>query len=196
VKQEDLFAESARPLLGGFEYRPEFIDAAEEAALLETIRTLPFHEARYKEYEAKRRIVSYGGSYDFDRNELLPAEPAPQFLFPLRERIAAWADQPAEEFAHVLIAEYSEGTQLGWHRDVPSFELVAGVSLLGRCRMRFRPYPTVKAAPGKAKPRSYALQVEPRSAYIMRGESRWDWQHSIPPTPELRYSITFRTLRR
>jgi hypothetical protein len=30
----------------------------------------------------------------------------------------------------------------------------------------------------------------------MQDEIRWQWQHHIPATRELRYSITFRTLRR
>jgi alkylated DNA repair dioxygenase AlkB len=30
---------------------------------------------------------------------------------------------------------------------------------------------------------------------VLAGEARWKWQHSIPPTKEERYSITFRTLR-
>ena len=34
-----------------------------------------------------------------------------------------------------------------------------------------------------------------RSAYVLKGEARWDWQHAIAPTRELRYSITFRTRR-
>jgi alkylated DNA repair dioxygenase AlkB len=190
AKQNELFATSAHPLLGGFEYRTELIDAAEEATLLGVLGTLDFREAKYKEYEAKRRIVSYGGRYDFARNELLPAAPVPEFLFPLRERVAAWTTQRPEQFAYVLIAEYRPDTQLGWHRDVPDFELVVGVSLHGRARIRFRRYP-----PTQGKQRTYALQLEPRSAYVLKGESRWDWQHSIPPTPELRYSITFRTLK-
>ena len=39
-------------------------------------------------------------------------------------------------------------------------------------------------------------QYKPRSAYLLTGTARWGWQHSIAPTPALRYSITFRTRRR
>src|SRR5262249_44689377 len=106
-----------------------------------------------------------------------------------RERVAEWAAVPAARFTHALIAEYRAGTQLGWHRDVPNFEMVAGVSLCGACRMRFRRY-----APGRTG-RIWTFQLEPRSAYLMLGTARWDWQHSVAPTPGLRYSITFRTLR-
>jgi alkylated DNA repair dioxygenase AlkB len=189
MRQDSLFPETPPSLIEGLRYEPGFLEPAAEAALLAIIETLPFHEARYKEYRAKRRIVSYGGSYDYDSNELLPAEPVPEFLHPLRERIAAWAKRPPEEFTHAMIAEYRAGTQLGWHRDVPNFERIVGVSLLGMARMRFRPYAE------QARHRVFSLDLAPRSIYVLEGAARWDWQHSVVPTPNLRYSITFRTMR-
>ena len=189
MTQPQLF-DDAPPLPRGFSYQPAFLTAAEETALLESIRALPLREAQYKEWSAKRRIMSYGGSYDFSNHELLPAGPVPEWLQPLRARISAWAGLPAEDFGHALVAEYSPGTQLGWHRDVPDFETVVGVSLLGRARMRMRPYP---AKPGRRRA-ALTLDLEPRSVYAMRGPARWEWQHAISPTMELRYSITFRTL--
>ncbi len=41
-----------------------------------------------------------------------------------------------------------------------------------------------------------ALVAEPRSAYLLRGAARTEWEHSIPEVEALRYSITFRTIRR
>ena len=185
---------AAFPLVGdllvrGFVYEPEFLSDAEEAALMEAIRALPLLEAEYKQFLAKRRIKSYGGRYDYSANRLLDAEPIAAFLHPLRERVADWTGRPAERFTHALVAEYAPGTQLGWHRDVPNFELVVGISLGSACRMRFRRYP-----PGPRE-RSIAAELAPRSIYRLEGEARWGWQHRIPPTPGLRYSITFRTLR-
>lgn len=136
--------------------------------------------------------MSYGAEYDFAANKLLPGPPLPSFLLPLRDKIAAWLDIPAEEFTHGLVTEYRPGTQLGWHRDVPQFAVIVGVSLAGPCRMRFRPY-----RPRRNKKESaFALDLEPRSAYVMRNEARWGWQHSIPTTKELRYSVTMRTCRK
>lgn len=188
-RQHHLFAPDSLP--EGFELRHELLCAAEEALLLRTIRELPFQQARYKEWRAKRRVVSYGGRYDFTQNELLPSGPIPPFLHELRDRIASWTGTPAARLSHALIAEYAPGTQLGWHRDVSQFEVVAGVSLGGRARMRLRPYP-----PRGNRRTSFAVELEPRSAYSMAGRARWGWQHAISPTKELRYSITFRTLRR
>jgi alkylated DNA repair dioxygenase AlkB len=192
MKQGELFG-IAPPLPPGMVYQPEFISRDEEAALLAEISSLPLQEAKYKQYTAKRRIVSYGASYDFSSSELIPAGPIAPFLHPLRERIAEWAGVRASEFTHALIAEYKTGTQLGWHRDVPDFEVVVGVSLGESCRMRLRPYP-YKNGKGKSA-ETLTINLEPRSAYIMRGEARWAWQHSIPPTKATRYSITFRTQR-
>jgi len=188
MKQGELFGNLQR-LPAGLVYEPDFITRDEEAALLAEIRNLPLREAKYKDYTAKRRIVSYGGTYDFSSNELIPAGPVPPFLLPLRERIARWAEVPASRFAHALIAEYTTGTQLGWHRDVPDFELIVGISLGGPCRMRLRRYPPKKGRNAE----TLSLDLEPQSAYLMRNEARWGWQHSIPPTKIRRYSITFRT---
>jgi alkylated DNA repair dioxygenase AlkB len=120
---------------------------------------------------------------------LRPGPPLPAFLFPLREKVSRWLAIPAGDFKHGLVTEYQPGTQLGWHRDTPEFDVVVGVSLAAPCRMRWRRYP-----PGKRE-KAIALELEPRSAYVMQAEARWRWQHSIPPTKALRYSITFRTMR-
>ncbi len=187
VQTPDLFALQSLPQ--GFTYRPDFLTAAEEGALLQQMQALPFAAAPYREWQARRRIVSYGGRYDFTARQMQPAPPLPPFLFALRDRLAAWAQVDAAGITHALINEYSPGTPLGWHRDAPPFATVAGVSLAGHARLRLRPYPP----PAHARA-SMALDLEPRSAYLMRGAARWDWQHAVSPTRALRYSITFRTL--
>lgn len=187
----DLF-EREPVLPEGMRLEQEFISRPEEAALLACLATLDLEPARYKSYTARRRTASFGFSYDFDDHTLLPAGPMPEGLLPLREKVAAWTGEPAEAFAHTLVTQYAPGTPLGWHRDVPQFEIVVGVSLATACRMRFRPWPV------QANARAGAISVvlEPRSAYVLQGAARWRWQHSVPPTPGLRYSITFRTRRR
>jgi len=82
-------------------------------------------------------------------------------------------------------------TPLGWHRDVPDFESIVGISLLGTAMMKFRPYPH------RVDQRAQVLQLElpPRSLYVIEGAARWHWQHSVAATREQRYSITLRTLR-
>jgi alkylated DNA repair dioxygenase AlkB len=175
----------------GFRYQPEFLSADEENKLLAAVKSLPLEQAQYREWHAKRRIVSYGGRYDFTHRELSDAPPIPGFLHPLRERIARWAGICPSDLGHATIAEYQPGTQLGWHRDVPNFEDVMGISLSGHARLRLRPYPPKRGARS-----ARIVDLAPRSAYAFRGIARWNWQHAISPTKELRYSITFRTLRK
>jgi alkylated DNA repair dioxygenase AlkB len=189
MTQNDLFSIAGDALIRGYVYEPHFLSEAEELALIDEIGKLPLEEAEYKQFRAKRRIQSYGGRYDFSANRLLEAEPIAAFLHPLRERVGDWTACPATDFTQALVAEYAPGTQLGWHRDVPYYELVVGVSLGSACKMRFRHYPP------KDRERSVAVELAPRSIYRLQGEARWGWQHRIPPTPGLRYSITFRTLR-
>jgi alkylated DNA repair dioxygenase AlkB len=190
LSQLDLFT-LPPPLPDGMEYQPAFLTVAEESELLTSIAALPLQAAQYKAFTAKRRVASFGAQYDFTDNVLQPAGALPAAFVPLRDKVAAWIGAAPEALAHALIAQYLPGTQLGWHRDVPQFEIVVGVSLAGPARMRLRPYPVH----ANKREGVLALELEPRSAYVLRGEARWRWQHSIPPTKALRYSITFRTLR-
>ena len=95
---------------------------------------------------------------------------------------------PAEE--ETLLATIGRLAGVGWHRDMPDFAVIAGISLAAPARMRFRPYPPRKV-PARER---LGIELEPRSAYVMRNDVRWQWQHSIAPTEALRYSITLRTL--
>jgi alkylated DNA repair dioxygenase AlkB len=173
----------------GLAYREEFITVNEERDLVALVKTLPLDYAAYKQYTARRRVLSFGHSYDYNANRLLDAPDLPEAFEFLRERLAAWVGTPANAFVQLLIAEYAPGTPLGWHRDVPDYELVTGVSLGTAAMLRFRPYPHAPGTRGIVR----QLEVSPRSAYSMRGPARWEWQHSVPPTPGQRWSLTFRT---
>ena len=188
--QPGLFAASSA-LPAGFLYRPDFLTPDQEQAFIATIRQLHLQPARYREFTARRRILSFGYGYDFSSHVMTSAVPLPAFLEPLRARVGELAGIDPSAFRQCTIAEYVPGAQLGWHRDVPNFGVVAGVSLAAPCRMRLRRYPHEK----RGTERPLALTLEPRSAYVFRGEARWRRQHAISPTKALRYSVTFRTLR-
>jgi alkylated DNA repair dioxygenase AlkB len=175
----------------GLRYEAAFLTAEEEAALIAVIRELPLAAAKYKSYTARRRVVSYGGSFDYDANRLQPTTALVPALEPLRERVARWAGFEPDELVHALVAEYAPGTPLGWHRDVPDFEDVMGVSLGTPAVLRFRPYPPIDPKRGNI----VRLQAAPRSIYLLQGPARWAWQHSVAPVEALRWSVTFRTSR-
>jgi 2OG-Fe(II) oxygenase superfamily len=184
-----LFGDEVPP---GLSYRGDFITEGEEAALLDRIATITFSAFEMRGVVAKRRVAFFGQSYD--KGE---AQPLPAFLFPLRERIATWARVEPDAFAMALINEYPPGAPIGWHRDAPQYDIVAGLSLLSECRMRFRPYrsPAVPETSAK-RTTTHEITLERRSAYLLTGESRTSYEHHIPPVGQLRYSVTFRTLRR
>jgi alkylated DNA repair dioxygenase AlkB len=171
----------------GFRYSKDVLSAGEEANLLERIGDLPLKEFEFHGFTARRRTISFGWHYDFARSSLEQAEDIPRWLLPLRESAAGFAGLAPDQLAHVLILEYSAGATIGWHRDKASFGDVVGISLLSPCRFRLR-------RKSGSRWERVSLTVEPRSAYLLRGPSRTEWEHSIPGVEALRYSITFRTL--
>lgn len=187
--QTQLFGEApVQASIEGLVYQPEFLSQEEEQELIGVIQTLPLHAAKYKQYLARRRVVSFGGAYDFDTNRLLPGIALDPRLYDLRDKVARWMDLDPRDLVHALVAEYAPGTPLGWHRDVPDFEAIAGVSLGGHATLKFRPY---RDASNTRK--VVQLDVAPRSIYQMASDARWGWQHCVAPTLGLRWSITFRT---
>jgi alkylated DNA repair dioxygenase AlkB len=181
----------------GFLYRDDFVSAAEEQMLLRHLETLAFSNFELRGVIAKRRVAFFGAAYR--QGDAASAE-LPDFLMPLRARVAEWAQVDVDTFAMALVNEYRPGAPIGWHRDAPQYDIVAGVSLMSVCRMKFRPYVFVPPGSTKAKgtpPRraTYEQELLRRSAYLMTGAARAKYEHSIPPVESQRYSITFRTLR-
>lgn len=186
--QMGLFGIEQPVLPEGFRYQADLIGRDEEKRLVADIETLPFKEFDFHGYKGKRRVVSFGWHYDFSARLLRKANDIPEFLLAVREKAAAFADVAADRLQHVLVSEYSEGAGIGWHRDKAVFGDVIGISLVSACVFRLRR----KAA---SKWDRVSITAEPRSAYLLRGESRTVWEHSIPGVDTLRYSITFRNLR-
>jgi alkylated DNA repair dioxygenase AlkB len=173
----------------GLVYRPEVLSREEEAGLLDELASLRFDPIVMHGQEAKRTARHYGLDYDYERRTPQPGEPLPEWLEPVRARAAELAGFEPEELVEILVQRYPPGSTIGWHRDALAFGTVVGVSLGGSSRLRFQ------RGKGEAQ-RVWEVLLEPRSGYVLDGEARTSWQHSIPPTKELRYSITFRTLRR
>ena len=187
--QIDIFGTSIAPKYPeGFRYEPNVLSGGQEQDALEHIGALPFREFEFHGYVGKRRVVSFGWKYDFSARELHRTDDMPDFLKAIRQVAARFADIEPDRLQHALVTEYSPGAAIGWHRDRPEFGDVVGISLLAACTFRLR-----RQRDGGWE--RVSLIAEPRSAYLLRGSSRKDWEHSIPPVNELRYSITFRNLR-
>lgn len=181
--------ETAPKFPEGFRYRSELIGRADEDGLVARVRELPFRDFEFHGYTGKRRVVSFGWHYDFSARQLQKADDIPDYLLAVRESAAAFADIDAEEFQHALVTEYGPGAGIGWHRDKAVFGRVVGISLLSPCVFRMR------RKIGERKWERLNMVAEPRSAYLLSGPARYEWEHSIPQMDELRYSITFRNLR-
>ena len=174
----------------GLTYHEDFVTPAEEAQLLALLDALEFRELTMRGQTARRTVRHFGLSYDYASGGVVPADPLPEGMAWLRERCAGLMERAPEDLVQVLLSRYPPGAGIGWHRDAPMFgSRIAGVSLGAACRMRFQ-----RTAGGRRATSELALA--PRSAYVLAGSARWSWQHMIPPTKDLRYSITFRTLRR
>jgi alkylated DNA repair dioxygenase AlkB len=185
--QLNLFEDPAPAAPAGLACVPGFIGAEEEGALAAHIAALPFKPFEFHGFKGNRRTVSFGMHYAFDGSGLREAEPIPDWLQPLRARAALLAELDAVAFVHALVIEYAPGAGIGWHRDRPVFGDVVGISLLAPAPLRFRR----KRGAGWER---FTHTAEPRSAYLLSGEARHEWEHSIPPLDTLRYSVTLRTL--
>jgi len=190
--QLDLFR-APQALPEGFRYEAGVLSAREEAALVERFQDLPFKEFEFHGFLGKRRIVSYGWSYDYGARQVRRAEVIPDFLLPARAAAARFAGLDAASFQQALVTEYTPGAAIGWHKDKPQFGEVIGLSLLSPCQLRFRRKTATTS--DQATWQRASLIVEPRSAYLLQGPARRDWEHSIPGVERLRYSITFRNFR-
>lgn len=187
--QQDLFSSSVgQSYPPGFRYVEEAISASDEKALIARISELPFKEFQFRGFEGKRRVVSFGWRYDYNEHKAIRSEPVPDFLLDAYTKIQRASQFRLPEMQQALVTEYSAGAPIGWHRDRPVFGEVMGLSLLSRCTLRLR-----KRLGDKWE--RVSVELHPRSSYFFEGAARWEWEHSIPPVEELRYSITFRNLR-
>jgi alkylated DNA repair dioxygenase AlkB len=172
----------------GLRYQPEFVSKATEQELVSRISELPLKPFQFGAYEGKRRVASFGFRYDYTLRKLQEAGPIPDWLTSIIGSVEKFGDLRAGSVRQILCTEYDAGVGIGWHRDKPHFDEVFGLSLASSCKFRFR-------RPNGDRWQRFTLSAEPRSLYLMSGESRQVWEHSIPAVEQRRYSITFRTVK-
>ena len=182
--QPDLFAETG---LAGLSQAGAFVTPEEEQMLITSIDAAELAPFRFHGWLGKRLTTSYGWRYDFDDASFAPAEPIPDWLLPLRAKVARFARLQPGELVQALLIRYDPGAGIGWHRDRPVFEHVLGISLGAPATMRFR-----RRKPGGFDRASVSLA--PRSIYYLTGQARHQWEHSIAAMEVTRWSITFRSL--
>lgn len=175
----------------GFIYQPDFLNIDEEELLIEQIQQIKLENFVFQGYTANRRVASFGYDYSFEKGALVKGKEIPAGFNFLIEKVAEKTSIPAKKFAELLIIEYPMGTVINWHRDAPPFDLIAGISLSSDCTYRLRPLDKAK----QVRSSIISFPVLRRSLYVMNGESRSEWQHSIMPVKQKRYSITLRTLK-
>ena len=173
----------------GLRYTPAFVSAATEQELIAGISALPLQSFQFGAFEGHRRVKSFGFRYDYALQKLQPSAPIPDWLGRIARDVEAFDALPPGSVRQILCTEYDIGVGIGWHRDKPHFDKVFGLSLGSPCRFRFRRRQGDKW-------QRFTLMAEPHSLYLMDGEARSQWEHSIPAVEQRRYSITFRTMRR
>ena len=176
----------ARP--NGLHYTREFISPDVERELIAHVAELPLKPFQFGAFEGHRQVKSFGFRYDYTAQRMLESEPIPDWLRTIARTVEEFGQLPEGSVRQVLCTEYDVGVGIGWHRDKPQFDKVFGLSLGSPCRFRFR------RRVGEKWER-FMLQAEPRSLYLMDGEARQAWEHSIPGVEQRRHSITFRTMR-
>lgn len=177
------------PVVPGLVVVDEAIDAALEADLEREIDAVPLAPFQFGQWQGKRLTTNYGSAYDYQRGRPIAAPPLPGWLVSLRDRLAREVERDPADFVQALLIRYDPGAGIGWHRDRPQYGVVIGLSLSAPAVLRLRR----RLPEGGFERRGVALP--PRSLYLLSGEVRTAWEHSIAPIACLRRSVTFRTLR-
>lgn len=185
--QGDLFA-ADEPAVPGLRLVPGAVAPHHEARLIARIDAAPLVPFQFGQWRGKRLTAHYGSAYDFARHRLDAAPPLPDWLLALRDALAPLAGLDPRALQAALLIRYDPGAGIGWHRDRPQYGEVVGLSLGAACTLRLRR----RTGTGFARRK---VDLPPRSLYRLSGEVRWDWEHSIAPLAETRWSVTFRTLR-
>lgn len=175
----------------GFSYIPDFISEDEERELYNEVLKIELHHFNFQGFKANRKVASFGYDYSFDNGSLTKGQAIPAAFNSVISKVRDHLKNGLAEFAELLVTEYPPGAVINWHRDAPPFDVIVGISIMADCTFRLRPHD--KAKQGRASVISFP--VKRRSLYVIQGQARADWQHSIAPVKQTRFSITLRTLK-
>lgn len=179
----DLFGD---PVVPGLATVSDVITPAQERALIGEIESAGLAPFRFQRWTGNRQTRNFGWAYDFEEGKLRPADPFPPWLQAIRRMVAAATGLDPEALVHGLLTRYGSGAGIGWHRDRPIYEHVVGLSLGAPAMLRLRR----RRAEGWSRA---SIALAPRALYRLSGEVRHEWEHSIAPMQDVRWSITLRT---
>ena len=131
-----------------------------------------------------RSSVTFGWNYDFDTEMLVREGPMPPPFESLCQTAADFAGIDPKAIVNCLLNRYDPGSVIQPHIDKPVWNYVIGISLGSATTMEFgweRSGDVVQ------------VELAPRSIYVLKGEARHVFTHSIPSVERTRYSITFRS---
>jgi DNA oxidative demethylase len=174
----------------GFVYHPHVLTADQEDALLAELEAIETTEVKIMNRVALRRVAQFGFNYRYGAGGVRKGAPIPEFLQILLEDIAPLAGKCADDFDQVLINRYPTRARIDWHTDDRHFgPTILVVSLGAEATLQLKQ----KTATGY---RYYSQTLGPRSTYVLSGAARATWEHRILPVKDLRYSITFRSVKK
>lgn len=170
----------------GFHYRSNFITQQQEYHLWQFVRTLEFQEV-WRSGRSPQRVTRQFGEVIDPEAEVVTSRAIPKELKGLKTKAAKFAGLAERDLSQVLITKYPPGSGVGWHLELPHYDQVMVSVLLGfSCLLQLR------HRVGR-QIQQYERILAARSAYALRGEARYNWQHRIAASDFERYSITFET---
>ena len=176
--------EAAQHTPPGFRMTTEIMTPEFEREIVAVIDSLEM--TAYPQPDLGRRYTrAYGWGYDSRTYELVPADPLPVELEPLRHVAAEFAGVGADDLEHCMISRFEPGAMIPWLRMRPIWNHLVGMPLGSAAPMEFR------RSPEDAIVR---VSAEPRSMYLLTGEARADYEHRFPATPHHRWCLWFRDL--
>lgn len=170
VQLSDLFGSPSEPVvIPGLSYIPNYIDEAEELALINNI------DQGIWLNDLKRRVQHYGFKYDYRARNITNDSKLAE--------VPNWAATQCKRLSdkgifhkvpdQVIVNEYEPGQGISPHVDcIPCFDkAIASLSLGSTCVIEFINPETKQKFP---------LFLEPRSLLVLTDDARYKWQHTIP----------------
>jgi alkylated DNA repair dioxygenase AlkB len=159
--------------------------------LLHQIAAIELRNLNFRGHEEEKKVASFGYDRIFEKRILTKGKQIPKQFEWLLEMMARKTHIGFDRISGFLVTAYPKGSVINWNRDATPFDTIIGVSLLSDCTFKFRPLDQTK----QNRKNIISFPVLRKSIYIMRDESRSEWEHSIASVTSQRFSISLRTLK-